>query len=154
MSLNERGAFYHLLGDAGGSVAVIVSTIAVAVFDLPVADPAAAVLIGALVLWSAGKVLWESTSILLQRSPTSPAQLRERLAAVEGVDAVEDLHVWQVCSQLTVGTVRVVSESAEVDSRRALQQRIHDVFSEHGVDHATVEVLDSRDQPTTQDHAH
>jgi cobalt-zinc-cadmium efflux system protein len=154
MSLNERGAFYHLLGDAGGSVAVIVSTVAVAVFDLPVADPTAAVLIGALVLWSAGKVLWESTSILLQRSPTSPAQLRERLAAVEGVDAVEDLHVWQVCSQLTVGTVRVVSESADADSRRVLQRRIHEVFSAHGVDHATVEVLDSRDQPTTRDHAH
>lgn len=35
MSLNERGAFYHLLGDAGGSIAVIVSTVAVWAFDLP-----------------------------------------------------------------------------------------------------------------------
>ncbi|MFC7140510.1 cation diffusion facilitator family transporter [Halosimplex aquaticum] len=155
MSLNERGAFYHLLGDAGGSVAVIVSTIAVAVFDLPVADPAAAVLIGLLVLWSAGKVLWESTSILLQRSPTSPADLREILTEIDGVDTVDDLHVWQVCSQLTVGTVRVVSDSPDANSRSVLQQRIHDRFAEHGIEHVTVEVLDSRDQLNTDDrHAH
>jgi len=142
-------------GDAGGSVAVIVSTIAGAVFDLPVADPAAAVLIGALVLWSAGTVLWESTSILLQRSPTSSVDLRERLAEIDGVDTVEDLHVWQVGSQLTVGTVRVVSDSSDVDSRRVLQQQIHDLFAEHGIDHAIVEILDSRDQLNTDDrHTH
>jgi len=149
MSLNERGAFYHLLGDAGGSVAVIVSTIAVAVFDLPVADPAAAVLIGVLVLWSAGTVLRESTSILLQRSPTSPADLRERLADLEGVEAIDDLHVWQVCSQLSVGTVRVVSGSLDADSRSALQHRIHELFAERGIDHVTVEVIDSRDHPSS-----
>lgn len=50
MSLSERGAFYHLLGDAGGSVAVVGSTIAVSEFDLPIADPLAALFIGALVL--------------------------------------------------------------------------------------------------------
>ncbi|WP_246049096.1 cation diffusion facilitator family transporter [Natronomonas salsuginis] len=66
MSLNERGAFYHLLGDAGGSVAVIISTLAVVIFDLPIADPVAAVLIGVLILVSAGKVFRGSTSILLE----------------------------------------------------------------------------------------
>jgi len=155
MSLNERGAFYHLLGDAGGSVAVIVSTVAVAVFDLPVADPAAAILIGVLVLWSAGTVLRESTSILLQRSPASPEDLRARLVELDGVEAVDDLHVWQVCSQLTVGTVRVVSDSPGADTRSTLQQRIHELFSEQGIDHTTVEILHSREQLSTDDrHTH
>jgi cobalt-zinc-cadmium efflux system protein len=141
MSLNERGAFYHLLGDAGGSVAVIVSTVAVAIFDLPIADPVAAVLIGLLVLASAGNVLRESTSILLERSPVSSGELREELTAIDGVDQIEDLHVWQVCSQLTVATVQLTDTAATLEEQRATQSRVHDHLTDRGIDHATVEFV-------------
>jgi len=141
MSLNERGAFYHLLGDAGGSIAVIVSTAAVAVFDLPVADPAAAVLIAVLILWSAGNVLQESTSILLQRSPIDSTALTTELANVDGVERVDDLHVWRVCSQLTVGTVRVVDTATTLEERTRIRTDIHNQLMEYGIDHATVELV-------------
>lgn len=140
MSLNERGAFYHLLGDAGGSVAVIISTLAVAVLDLPVADPAAAVLIGVLILWSAGKVLRESTAILLERSPIDPTDLRNELTGIDGVERVDDLHVWQVCSQLTVGTVRLVDSATTIEEREAIRSRVHASLTERGIDHATIEL--------------
>jgi cobalt-zinc-cadmium efflux system protein len=140
MSLNERGAFYHLLGDAGGSVAVLVSTTAVAVFDLPVADPIAAVVIGVLVLVSAGNVLRESGSILLQRSPVSPDSLRGELTELDGVKGVEDLHVWQVCSQLTVGTVRITDTATTLEEQRMIRSRVHDHLTDRGIDHATVEL--------------
>lgn len=140
MSLNERGAFYHLLGDAGGSLAVIVSTAAIAVFDVPVADPIAAILIGMLVLWSAGKVLRESTAILLERSPVSLGKLRSELADIEGVDRVQDLHVWRICSQFSVATVRLVGRPTSLDDRVALRSQIHHRLGEYGVDHSTVEL--------------
>ncbi|MWG35369.1 cation diffusion facilitator family transporter [Halomarina oriensis] len=142
MSLNERGAFYHLLGDAGGSVAVIVSTVAVAAFDLPIADPIAAVLIGALVLWSAGKVLRESTAILLERSPVPSDEVRTELLALDDVDSIADLHIWQVCSQLTVATVRLTTQSESLTDQRAVQQAVHERLAEWDIDHATVECLD------------
>ncbi|WP_135666880.1 cation diffusion facilitator family transporter [Halorhabdus rudnickae] len=141
MSLNERGAFYHLLGDAGGSVAVIISTLAIVVFDLPIADPVAAVLIGVLILVSAGKVLRESTSILLERSPVSPDELRDKLTNLDGVEGIDDLHVWQVCSQLTVGTVRLQYASTSLDQQQTIRSRAHELLSDHGIDHATVELV-------------
>lgn len=141
MSLNERGAFYHLLGDAGGSVAVIVSTLAVAVFDLPVADPIAAVLIGILVLVSAGNVLWESTSILLERSPVSAATLQRDLTDIDGVERIDDLHVWQVCSQLTVATIQVRDTAATLEEQRAIRTRVREYLTTHGIDHATIELV-------------
>jgi cobalt-zinc-cadmium efflux system protein len=144
MSLNERGAFYHLLGDAGGSVAVIVSTVAVSVFDLPIADPAAAILIGVLVLVSAGNVLVESSSILLERSPVPAEELREELETLDGVAGVEDLHVWQVCSQLTVATVRLSDTATTLDEQRAIRGQVHSRLSEQGIDHATVELVGER----------
>ena len=140
MSLNERGAFYHLLGDAGGSVAVIVSTLAVAVLDLPIADPIAAVLIGVLVLWSAGRVLSESTSILLQRSPVSVDALEAELLSIDGVETVDDLHVWQVCSQLTVATVQISDTVGSLEAQQTLRSRVHDLLLDQGIDHATIEL--------------
>jgi cobalt-zinc-cadmium efflux system protein len=156
MSLNERGAFYHLLGDAGGSVAVIISTLAVVTFDLPVADPVAAILISVLVLVSAGKVLRGSTSILLERSPISPDKLRNELTAVDGVEDVDDIHVWQVCSQLTVATVRLQYEPTSLDQHQAIRSRVHQLLSDHGIDHATVELVGEmeRDPETADNTSH
>jgi len=148
MSLNERGAFYHLLGDAGGSVAVIVSTVAVAVFDLPVADPIAAVLIGLLVLASAGNVLRESTSILLERSPVSSEELRDELTTLDGVERVKDIHVWQVCSQLTVATVRLKDTATTLEEQRRIRSRVHNHLMDKGIDHATVEFVGHVDLDT------
>lgn len=146
MSLNERGAFSHLLGDAGGSVAVIVSTIAVAVFDAPIADPAAALLVSLLILWSAGRVLSESASILLQRSPVDLSAVRADLAGLDGVERVEDVHVWQVCSRLTVGTARIVDGATTLERRQRIQERVHDRLAAHGVDHATVELTGTAEE--------
>ncbi len=158
MSLNERGAFYHLLGDAGGSIAVIVSTVAVAVFDLPVADPAAAILIAVLVLWSAGRVLRESTSILLQRSPIQTSDLEAELTTIEGIERIDDLHVWQVCSQLTVATVRASDRSTSLEAQQEIQRRVHEQLSESGIDHATVELVETIDSgsntTSSTTHAH
>jgi len=142
MSLNERGAFYHLLGDAGGSVAVILSTLAIAVFDLPIADPIAAVLIGVSILVSAGQVLRGSTSILLQRSPISPERIGAELTTIDGVENVDDLHVWQVCSQLTVATVRLRTNATTLDQLQSIRSQVHDILAAEGIDHATVELLD------------
>jgi cobalt-zinc-cadmium efflux system protein len=142
MSLNERGAFYHLLGDAGGSVAVILSTLAIAVFDLPIADPIAAVLIGVSILVSAGQVLRGSTSILLQRSPISPERIESEIVTIDGVENIDDLHVWQVCSQLTVATVRLRTKATTLDQLRSIRSQVHDILAAEGIDHATVELLD------------
>lgn len=150
MSLNERGAFYHLLGDAGGSVAVIISTVAVAWFNLPVADPIAAVLIALVVLWSAGKVLRESISILLQRSPIDSRELKDELSSLKGIERVDDLHIWQVCSQLTVGTVRLVDTATTLEERRETRAQVQELLTEHGVDHVTIELVESDEIATNQ----
>lgn len=85
MSLNERGAFYHLIGDAGGSLAVIVSTIVIEVSGVRIVDPITAALIAVVVTWSAVKVLRGSGAIFLHRTPLDPEKIRSHLLGVEGV---------------------------------------------------------------------
>jgi len=154
MSLNERGAFYHLLGDAGGSVAVIVSTLVVGYTDLVWLDPLTAGLIAVLVVWSAGKLLRGSGAIFLGRSPVDPDRLRAAIADVEGVTGVIDLHAWQICSELTVATAHVGTSTQTMAEAAALNREVHAVLGKYGVDHATVELCPPESEPGDRLDAH
>jgi len=156
MSLNERGAFYHLLGDASGSVAVIVSVLAVEVTGVTALDPIAAALIAGLVLWSAGKVLRGSGDIFLLRTPVDPDGVRTDVEAVDGVDRVEDWHAWQICSQITVATVHVATSVETMDDAERVTHRVHRSLANDGVDHATVELCRTYADGCTHltDHGH
>ncbi|MFB6070651.1 MAG: cation diffusion facilitator family transporter [Halanaeroarchaeum sp.] len=156
MNLNERGAFYHLVGDAGASVAVIVSTLVIEVTGVTVVDPITAVLIASVVLWSAGKLLRGSGEIFLHAAPITRSDVEGRLRTVPGVAAVGDCHTWQVCSEITVATVHVEAAVEDLDGAAALTERIHRELADLGIHHATVELShETYDRGfTLQSHAH
>ena len=148
MSLNEKGAFYHLLGDAGGSVAVIVSVVAIDVTGISVIDPIAAALIAVVVTWSAITVLRGSGEIFFLKTPLKSDEIQSHIREIDGVDAVDDFHAWQICSQITVATVHVETDVETMLEAESVTRRVHDELAGHGVDHATVELsprYDDRD---------
>ena len=142
MSLNEEGAFYHLIGDTGASIAVIISTAVVAIADIRVVDPITAILIAIVVLWSSVRVLRGSTAILLERSPVDLGEVEAAIRELDGVKTVDDLHAWQICSQLTVASVRVTETTRSLEHHRELRAQIHERLNEFDVDHATVELVE------------
>ena len=96
--LNVRGAYLHMLGDAIAAAGVVVAGIIVAVFHLPLADPAVSFLIGALILLSSLGILKESVNVLLEGAPAK-LDTAAVLTAIEGVSGVlgaHHLHVWTV----------------------------------------------------------
>lgn len=145
MSLNERGAYYHLLGDAGASMAVIVSTTIVLFTGILVVDPITAVLVSGLIVWSAVHLLRESGAIFFQQSHLDPADVRASVESLDGVECVEDLHVWLLTSRISVASVYVTDSSRTIDERDALVERIHDLLeTEFDITHATVEAVSDR----------
>ncbi len=140
MSLNERGAFYHLLGDAGGSVAVIVSVLVVEVTGLRIVDPLTAALIAVVVTWSAIEVLRGSSAIFFLESPVESHEIRARLRELDGVGRIDDFHAWQICSQITVATVHLETDVETMARAARVVDRVHDELADYGVDHATVEL--------------
>ncbi len=147
MSLNERGAFYHLLGDAGGSVAVVVSVLAIEYTGIRVLDPITAGLIALVIVWSAGKLLRGSGRIFLHRTPLDVEAVREAIEGTDGVARVADLHAWQICSEITIATTHVETNDTADDG--ALTKEIHGILDANDVDHATVELC-----PAGGGHAH
>ncbi|UPV76887.1 cation diffusion facilitator family transporter (plasmid) [Halorussus limi] len=156
MSLNERGAFYHLLGDAGGSIAVIVSTAVIELTGVRIVDPITAGLIAVVITWSAGKVLRGSGAIFLHRTPLEQDTVRAVLREIDGVTAVDDLHAWQVCSQITIATAHLETDAETMADAEAVTRRVHEELARHGVDHATVELCPSYGDRDTHlnEHAH
>ena len=68
-SLNQKGAYLHVLGDLLGSVGALAAGVLVLAFGLMLADPLISVLIGTLVLVSAWRLVKESSDVLLEATP-------------------------------------------------------------------------------------
>ncbi|MFB6175123.1 MAG: cation diffusion facilitator family transporter [Candidatus Nanohalobium sp.] len=139
MSLNEKGAFYHLLGDAGGSVAVIVSTLLIYFTGFRAADPIAAVLIAGIIVWSASKVLRGSSNILLQRNPLDAEKVIGELEGLDRVEEVEDFRAWNLCSQITVVSAHISHEASDLENVEEILEQARQKLADAGADYITIE---------------
>lgn len=140
-SLNVRGAFLHVVGDALGSVGAIVAAVLLMAFGWTLADPIAALLITVLILVSAWRLVKESLDVLMEAAPghVDMAALGREMRAVAGVVDVHDLHVWTLTSGYHAISAHVdVDETAHVQSvLRALQGLAQERFD---LDHTTFQL--------------
>jgi cobalt-zinc-cadmium efflux system protein len=117
-SLNTRGAYLEVVGDALGSVAVIVAAVVIATTGWTGADVVASLAVGALVLPRAWSLLREAFDVLLEAAPKGVdlAQVRAHVLGVPGVLDVHDLHAWTITSgQPVLSAHVVVSDEALTD---------------------------------------
>ncbi|GAB2465453.1 cation diffusion facilitator family transporter [Xylanimonas ulmi] len=109
-SLNLRAAFLEVLNDALGSIGVIVAAVVIATTGWQRADAVAGLLIGALILPRAVRLLVETGNVLLESTPAGLDldEVRARLLEVEHVVAVHDLHASLVATGLPTLSAHVV----------------------------------------------
>lgn len=126
--LNVHSAFLHVLGDAAASVGVIIGGIVMYYTGWFVLDALISVGIALLILVGAGRVLRESTHILMEGTPRGLelSEVAATIRAIEGVREVHHLNVWTVCSH-------ILALSAHVDLDPAHRQRSTEVL--HDIEH-------------------
>jgi cation diffusion facilitator family transporter len=109
-SLNTRGAYLEVAGDALGSVAVIAAAVVITTTGWTAADVLASFAVGALVLPRAWTLLREAFDVLLEAAPRGVdlGQVRAHVLGVSGVLDVHDLHAWTITSGLPVLSAHVV----------------------------------------------
>lgn len=97
-SLNIRAAFLHNLADAATSVAVIVGGVVILIWDWRLIDPILTLLIASYILWHAAIEIRPVVRILMLGAPegTPSEKVASAMAAVEGVDSVHHVHLWQI----------------------------------------------------------
>lgn len=139
-SLNQRGAYLHVMSDLLGSVGVLIAGVIVLTTGWAAADALVSFGIGALILAGAWRLVKESVDVLLEATPSHIplARVHEQMATVAGVSSVHDLHVWTVTSGVVAMSGHlVVAEPAE--HQRVLEE-VQDRMRRLGIGHVTVQI--------------
>ncbi len=157
-SLNVRGAYLEVLGDALGSVAVIVSAVVILLTGWVRADAVASLAIAVLILPRAFSLLRDVGAVLMESSPQDVdlAELRRHILETPGVADVHDLHVWTITSGMPVMSAHVVVEDSieEMGQAHEVLDGLRACLAEHfDVAHSTLQ-LEPRGHADSEPHLH
>jgi cobalt-zinc-cadmium efflux system protein len=139
-SLNQRGAYLHILSDLLGSIGALAAGAIILATGWVRADPLVSLVISALILAGAWRLVKESTDILLEAAPAHIplGGVHDRVASIPGVASVHDLHVWTVTSGVIAMSGHLVVQNPADNQRvlEAVQQRLGSM----GIGHVTVQI--------------
>jgi cobalt-zinc-cadmium efflux system protein len=140
-SLNVRGAYLEVLGDALSSAAVIVAAAVILVTGWTAADALASAAIGLLILPRTFALLRQAVNVLLEGVPAhlDLAEIETALCGASGVKRVHDLHVWTLTSGREAMSAHVEVEPGTPPDR--ILDELHVVLhARFGIDHTTIQV--------------
>lgn len=138
--INTRGALLHVLGDLLGSVAAIIAGAVIAFTGWLPIDPLLSIVICALILFSALRLLREALHVLMEAVPRhlDYNAIGQSLAGLPGVVSVHDLHVWTPASGAPALSAHVVVEdfSRWMETLEALLGLLRERY---GIEHVTLQ---------------
>ncbi|NXX48401.1 ZNT10 protein, partial [Tricholaema leucomelas] len=152
-ALNIRGVLLHVMGDALGSVVVVIAATIFHVLPLENApcnwqcyiDPSLTIIMVFIILSSAFPLIKETSIILLQMVPkgVNMQLLTDRLARVPGVISLHEVHVWELAGGKNIATLHIKCQTP-TDYQDAAY-KIRKVFHDAGIHSVTI-------QPEYTDH--
>ncbi|XP_058019774.1 calcium/manganese antiporter SLC30A10 isoform X2 [Ahaetulla prasina] len=147
-ALNIRGVLLHVMGDALGSVIVVVA--ASIFYILPLdentpcnwqcyIDPSLTIVMVFIILSSAFPLIKETATILLQMVPKNVNMqiLANKLLEVPGVSSIHELHVWEFIKGKNIATLHVKCHSTS--DYPVASYKIREVFHEEGIHSVTIQ---------------
>jgi len=140
-SLNIEAALRHVVADLLGSGAVLVAALVIVTTGWTLVDPLVSIGIALLIVASAWGVLRDSTSILMESTPSEidAKAVAEAIVAVPGVTSVHDLHVWRITSGFDALAAHVLVGRGE--DCHALRREIEQALgARFGISHTTLQV--------------
>ncbi|XP_061221303.1 calcium/manganese antiporter SLC30A10 [Neopsephotus bourkii] len=152
-ALNIRGVLLHVMGDALGSVVVVVAATIFHVLPLGDApcnwqcyiDPSLTIIMVVIILSSAFPLIKETSTILLQMVPkgVNMQLLTDELARVPGVSSLHEVHVWELAGGKNIATLHIKCQTP-TDYQDAAY-KIRKIFHDAGIHSVTI-------QPEYTDH--
>jgi cobalt-zinc-cadmium efflux system protein len=135
-NVNVRAVFVHLASDAAVAAGVALTGVVIHYTNLFWLDPAASLLVSALVLVTTWSLVRRAIDLAMQAVPGGIDEdvVREWLAALPGVVEIHDLHIWAMSTSENVLTAHVeVQEmpagalACEIDTRLRRAFPVHHV---------------------------
>ncbi len=143
-NMNVRAAALHTLSDAAGSAGAVLAGVVLLLNGPSWIDPVVSILIAILVVVAGGRLLSDTTRVLLEGTPANldPALISATLTAERSVERVHHLHVWSLApgspalsAHVELSDIETLHEAQQESAR--LKQLLIDEFDLH---HTTLEL--------------
>jgi cobalt-zinc-cadmium efflux system protein len=142
-SLNVRGAYLHIIGDALSSVGVVIGGVIIFFTGWYLIDPILSMMIALVIIYGAWSLVKESVSILLESAPAhlDIVHIGEEIARIKGVREAYHIHLWTITSGVHALSAHVIIEDQLVSMSREVLDEIRSHLSEKfNVDHSTIQL--------------
>jgi zinc transporter 1 len=141
-NINTKAIFLHLLGDALGSVAVIISALISWLIDWEYKmyiDPVITIIICMIILGSTLPLLKYSILVILQAVPDNIdlSKIKEELSNIQGVYNVHDFHVWLLSQTTYISTLHINCKSQQEFMEVA--EKIQKCMHKHNIFYVTIQ---------------
>jgi cobalt-zinc-cadmium efflux system protein len=140
-SMNVEGSFQHVLTDLYAFIGTAIAAVVILSTGFVRSDAIASLVVAALMLRSAYRLLRDSGRVFLEAAPPGldPDQIGHTMVAQPDVAEVHDLHVWEVSSGFPALSAHVlVKDGCDCHAvRRRLEELLVERFE---LDHTTLQV--------------
>lgn len=142
-SINTRGAYWNVLGDAFASIGVVLSALLVRWTGDPSWDTHVTFLVAGIIAWGAVGLLRSSMAILLETAPPhlDMEDVKRSVEGLPGVVNVHDLHCWTLTPGEYSLTMHVSIERGSIPEFHHVTHAIEELLAERfGLQHCTIQV--------------
>lgn len=142
-SLNEKAVSWHLLEDVLGWAVILVGSIILLFFDVPVIDPLLSVFITLYVLFNVVRNIKQILHILMQGVPEkfSIMEIEKELESNTDAVSVHHTHLWSLEGEkILLSTHVVVPEKMENRDIMKLKESVRSLLYKKGIEHITIEI--------------
>jgi cobalt-zinc-cadmium efflux system protein len=142
-SLNIRGAYLHIVGDALSSVGVVIGGVIILYTGWYLIDPILSALISLVIIYGAWTLVKESVNILLESAPAhiNIDVIASEIAKIKGVREAYHIHLWTITSGVYALSAHVLIDDRLVSGSRELNDQIRSLLSEKfKVIHSTIQL--------------
>ncbi len=142
-SLNIRGAYLHILGDALSSVGVVIGGIIIIFTGWYLIDPILSILISLVIMYGAWSLVKESVNILLESVPAhiNIDDVASEIAKIDGVQEAYHIHLWTITSGVYAMSAHVLIDDQLVSRSKELIEDIQSILSKKfNVFHSTIQL--------------
>jgi cobalt-zinc-cadmium efflux system protein len=139
--LNIRGAFLHMIADAGVSFGVVIVGGGIVLTGWLWLDPAMSLVISAVIVWGTWGLLRDAVKLSLAAVPEGidPLQVCAYLESLPGVKAAHDLHIWAMSTRDTALTCHLVMPKGHPGDA-FLAEISHELQHRFAISHPTVQI--------------
>lgn len=139
--LNVRSAFLHMAADALIAAGVVLTGILIVLTGLPWLDPAVSLVVSAVIVYGTWDLIRDAMGLALDAVPEGidAAAVRAHLAALSGVAAIHDLHIWGMSTTETALTCHLVMPGGHPGDA-ALASLGHELAQRFHIHHATLQI--------------